>query len=200
MIWRHMVHKIQEMNIKKYIYPTILFICLVVITILAIPPGETEAQGETQNENTYYALAQYYRQQYSEIRTEHYNLEVDFALLDNAYITALQTIESIGKITQVVAPDPAQVTNLQGEVANLRVALQTMTDSSAVFEQRFYKSIVDYLQALKDIEKAKATYQALWDRLDEVTNHTDNTTTSNLTPEKRIHFYEMWNLWIKTVE
>ena len=190
------------MDIKKYIYPIIIVICLVVIVILATP-GEAEVQGETQNETTYYTIAQNYRQQYSELSTEHYNLQVEYLLLDSAYKSALQTIDSIGQITQAVTPDLAQaqqITQLQGEIANLRVALDAATAATSPFEQRFYKSQYDYLAALVAIEEEKAMYQALWDKLDAVTKHTDNTTTSNLTVEKRAHFYEMWPLWLKTLE
>ena len=189
------------MKVKKYIYPVSLIVCLMIVLMLAVS-CDKQQPGETQNENTYYILAQYYRQQYNDISTEHYNLQVEYLLLDSAYKSALQTIESMGQITQAVTPDLAQaqqITQLQGEIANLRVALQAATDATSPFEQRFYKSQQEYFAALEDIEKEKAKHQVLLDRMAKVTARTDITTSTNLTPEKRANFYEMWDLWIKTV-
>lgn len=42
-------------------------------------------------------------------------------------------------------------------------------------------------------------YNGLWSAIDKVTTRTDETTTTNLTAEKRANFYEMWSLWLKTV-
>ena len=190
------------MKVKKYIYLVSLIICLMIALLLVVSCGKPQPE-ETQDENTYYALAQNYRQQYSKLSAEHYNLQVEYLLLDSAYKSALQTIDSIGQITQAVTPDTGQeqkIKQLQGEIANLRAALQAATDATSPFEQRFYKSQQEYAALVNEMNKEIAKRQVLLDKIAKVTARTDSTTSTNLTPEKRANFYEMWDLWIKTME
>ena len=66
----------------------------------------------------------------------------------------------------------------------------------------------DYNEGLRyDIEILKeqlndlnVKYNTLISRIDKVSDRQDITVSSNLTAEKRTHFYEMWDIWIKTVD
>ena len=64
-----------------------------------------------------------------------------------------------------------------------------------------YESITKGQESLvEQLELARDRHQRLVDQLIAVKGRTDNTTTSNLTAEKRAIFFEMFDIWYQTIE
>lgn len=58
----------------------------------------------------------------------------------------------------------------------------------------------DIDEVYRQVETLNVRYNWLWDKIQAVNSRTDNTTTTNLTAEKRANFYQMWDLWYKTIK
>jgi len=195
-------------------YPALLVICLLVIVSLAalnITSNSSSAnQTEVYKEPANLPAIQQILRQYNDLQTEHTKLQAEYVSLQFTYESTKQNADNVNALiqglTQRDSISAQQVSDLQdklaelrAEIPNLRIALQVATDERAVFERRFLQSQYDNTLAVDRIEEYRLIHQVLLDRITEVTDHTDITTTSNLTAEKRSNFYEMWDLWIETL-
>jgi len=198
----------------KQMYPISLAICLIVIVSLVAmnitSNSNSVNQTEPYKETTNLPALQQIRQQYSDLRTEHIKLQGEYVALQFAYESAKQNADNINSLIQKLSQSSdtnakqvsdlqAELTQVKSEIPNIRVALRIATDERAIFEKRFLQSQYDNTLLADRIEQGQQIHQDLLDRMAEVTGRTDNTTTSNLTAEKRANFYEMWDLWIETL-
>lgn len=199
--------------IRNRIYPISLIACLLIIVMLVVMniTPNSDNRVETYDAYALQSIIEQAQCQYNELRTEHIELQTKYVVLEVAYESAKQNVDSINSLLQNLSQGSAtstkqisdlqkRIEQLQGELPNLRVALQTATDERYTFEQRFLRSQYDNTLLVDRLENEQAGHQDLLDRLSDVNERTDITTSSNLTPEKRGHFYEMWDLWIETLK
>lgn len=93
-----------------------------------------------------------------------------------------------------MAPKQQDYTALKQLLANTNTALVNMTNQQAETQRRVNALATTEYELTRKLNESKAQYQELQGKIQAVTDKTDLTTTTNLTAEKRAHFYEMWNI------
>lgn len=118
------------------------------------------------------------------------DLEIELITIENGDLeNEVQQLKS-----QINAlPTQQDISDLNHQIANINTALTNMTKDRADTERRFIALRAEY-ESYKDIMEYR------WGTVLSVNNHSDPTTTTNLTPEKQTVFYEMWDLWYDTLE
>ena len=133
-------------------------------------------------------------QRNAELEKELYESQLNYAQASAAYNSALQaynsTLAQIG--VSPVTVYPTYPDRLQELIAT-QIALQEWADRYTDIEKLYLKTRQSEFDVTEKLEY-------LLGAIERVNNKTDKTTTSNLTAEKREHFYEMWSLWYDTVD
>ena len=98
------------------------------------------------------------------------------------------------------APTQQQITELRAQLATVNSALGDMTNKQAEAQKRVNALAASEYELTRQWNDTKLSLKALQSKLDSVTARTDITCTTNTTPATRKAFYEMWDIWVKTLE
>ena len=204
--------KLGIVSVRGRVYPISLSACGLIIILLLLSSINSNSvdQVETYDAFAIQSIIEQSQRQYSDLRAEHIKLQTEYAFMEVALSTAKQNADNINALLQNLSQSSdasanqaanlrEQALQLQSELANIRVVLQVATDERATFEQRFLKSQYENTLLADRLIQEELNYQILLDRIAEVSKRTDITTSSNLTPEKRTQFYEMWDIWVETL-
>lgn len=98
------------------------------------------------------------------------------------------------------APKQQQLDELRQQLSVLNISLADMTNRQAEAQRRVNALAASEYELTRQRDTVQQTLDALRAKLDRVTGRTDVTCSTNLTLAKRQAFYEMWDIWVKTLE
>ena len=99
-----------------------------------------------------------------------------------------------------IAPTQEQAAELRGELAAVNSALGDMTNKQAQAQARVNALAASEYEINRQWNDTKLSLKALQDKIKAVTARTDITCTTNTTDATRKAFYELWDIWVKTLE
>jgi len=93
-----------------------------------------------------------------------------------------------------------EITELRQQLASVNSALGDMTLKQAEAQARVNALAASEYELTRQRNDVQQALDALWGKLRAVTGRSDITCSTNTTDATRKAFYELWDIWIKTLE
>ncbi len=138
-----------------------------------------------------------YEKEYNDLLSEHGKLQAKYdellASFERNHATITAVVNDWNEAKQIYDRTKERNVQINDELNNY---INWLNDCQENADGLYDTAVIiqDELDLITD------KYNKLMSQIGLVTSRQDITTTSNLTAEERASFYEMWDLWIKTLE